>query len=479
MGNEDPPDLGAVGGFTNPMDMEHGVAAAVGNAIKGNSGPTKENITYTSMDTGPYRIYFELRNRIEGQKINKFSLGASLRKMEQYKPFITDMKYVGLHKIIVFVSSYIKANALVSEINSGCSLYRAYVPKHLVSITGVIPGIPTDIDVEDIKADIICEVPILEVTRMTRWDGQKRIPINRLSISFRAKELPSLVKIFCCVSRVKTFTPKVVICKNCLRFGHRTDNCRGARRCDRCTIRHEEEQDYANCQNQRKCVHCRSTEHDSTDANCPEQKRQLKIKTLMAKQNLTYTEAREEVPIISQNLYEPLMNIDEFPTVDQSYATMASGQYTWKDPLREQWIKTNQERKKIQAAVQIQKEEKEKQRGKKPRLTTQSQTNKTTETRNQIVKNVSSDGAAGVALQNPFCVTEKERWETMMQEAYSKSNRTHQEAMMSFYSDFIGMLGQREDIKNLFNACTKKHFNLANTVVCSQEMQQRSATFNN
>lgn len=437
------------------METTHGNGS--GNADKGNSGAVKENITYTSLDTGPYRIYFELRVRNEGQKINKFSLGSTLRKMDQFKPFITDMKYVGLHKTIVFVSSYTKANALVNEINSGSGLYRAYVPKHLVSITGVIAGIPTDIDVDDIKADIICEVPILSVTRMTRWDGQNRIPINGLSITFRAKELPKMVKIFCCVSRVRTFTPKVVICKNCLRHGHRTDNCRGARRCDRCSQRHDQDHEYVNCQNNRKCVHCRSTEHDSRDANCPEQKRQLKIKYLMAKRNLTYTEAREEVPIATQNLYDPLLNADEFPSLDQTYATMASGLYTWKDPLREQWIKTNQERKKIQAAVQIQKEQEEQQRGKKPRLSTANQTCKTTEERNNIIRNLSTDSTTGVALHNPFSVSEKERWEAVIQDAYMKANRTHQEAMMSFYSDFIEKLGQHEDVKNLFNMCTKKH----------------------
>lgn len=187
----------------------------------------------------------------------------------------------------------------------------------------------------------------------------------------------------------------------------------------------------------------------------------------MAKKNLTYTEAREQIPIATQNLYEPLMNAAEFPTMEQDYATMTKGQYTWKDPLRDQWIKTNEERKKIQAAVQIQKEKKDNQHVKKPRLIATNQSRKTMEERNEIVKNLSSGGATGVALQNPFSVTEKERWEVIMQEAYTKSNRTHQEAMMSFYSEFIGMLGQREDVKNLFNMCTKKHFNLANTVVGS------------
>lgn len=75
--------------------------------------------------------------------------------------------------------SYVKANLLVEAINSGDNKYRAYVPKHLVCITGVIAGVPTDIDVEDIRMDIECEVPIVDISRMPKWHEGKRIPINR------------------------------------------------------------------------------------------------------------------------------------------------------------------------------------------------------------------------------------------------------------------------------------------------------------
>lgn len=139
--------------------------------------------------------------------------------------------------------------------------------------------------------------------------------------------------------------------------------------------------------------------------------------------------------------------------------------------------KTNQERKKIQAAIQIQREQKEKQHGKKPRLSTTSQAQKTTEERDEIIRNQSCAGVTGVALQNPYRVADKERWEALTQEAYLKSSRTHQEAMMSFYSDFIGMLGQRDDVKNMFNICTKKHFNLAYTVVCNSGTAKTNASY--
>ncbi|XP_065093722.1 uncharacterized protein LOC135714313 [Ochlerotatus camptorhynchus] len=51
----------------------------------------------------------------------------------------------------------------------------------------------------------------------------------------------------------------------------------------------------------------------------------------MAKQNLTYVEARELVPtILSSNKYELLANADEYPTIPESFAKMTAGNYVHK-----------------------------------------------------------------------------------------------------------------------------------------------------
>lgn len=439
-----------------------------------NANPKKHiNITYNNNDSGPYRIYCELRDNKGGTlKINKFSLGSELRKLDGFKMFITDMKYVGRHKILVFLSSYARANLLMETINNGNGPYRAYIPLHLVSVTGVVPGIPTELDVEDIKNDLNCDVPIIDVRRMTRkGENGERIPINRISVTFRANELPEKVRFFCCVSKVVPFIPRVVLCLNCLRFGHQQNNCRGAKRCDRCTQRHEDE---TVCQKAVVCAHCRSSDHNSKDEKCPERKRQLDIKSLMAKRSLTYTEASQQVPVLTRNMYEPLStDAADFPDLTESFASMTNGRYTWKDPLKEQWIKTNQERKAIQAAVKLHKEQ-PKIANKRPRVDKKENTAAaaTTDQRNALVRDGPNPTTSGTALNNPHSVSEKERWDEMLKEARKEAQattqKTLQETMMSFYSDFIGMLGSQEDVKSMFKECTKKHFNLANTVVLNR-----------
>lgn len=400
-----------------------------------NGGSSKEdrrfvNITYNSNDCAPYRIYCELRDNRNGTvKINKFSLGSELRKHDGFKKFITDMKYVGRHKILVFMSSYVRANTLMETINNANGPYRAYIPRHLVSVTGVVPGIPTELDIDDIKRDLECNVPIMEVKRMTkRGDDGERVPISRISVTFRSNELPEKVRFFCCVSKVIPFIPRVVLCLKCLRFGHQQDNCRGTRRCDKCTERHEDGTDSSVCQKEEVCAHCKSHGHNSRDVNCPERKRQFDIKTLMSKRNLTYTEASQHIPVISRNMYEPL-NADtgEFPDLTESFASMAKGTYTWKDPMKEQWMKTNQERKAIQPAVKLYKDPPKIAKNKRPRVDqtgNQTVASATNEQRDALIAHNSSTTMNGTALSNQHHVSERERWEEMLKEAQKEAQAT-------------------------------------------------------
>lgn len=462
---EDPPDGG--GSTSSRIDwaqeMEKMDAVRTGNSIgqTSNNLQKREDVVYTHKDAAPYRVYFELRNDEDGtKKINKFGLGSTLRSNDTYKRHIVDMKYAGRQKILVFLNSYVKANQLVKHINESSKIYRAYVPQHLVCITGVLAGIPSEIPIEQIAEDLECEVPIVAVRRLTRFNDGIKIPTNRVSVTFRTSSLPDKVRLFCCMSRVQPFIQKVVVCLNCLRTNHRTTNCRSAKRCQRCAERHEDKLEYANCGNSKKCANCRSTEHTTTDPNCPEIKRQDKIKKLMAKRNLTYAEAKEQVPTENQNLYEALYDAEEFPTLSDSFADMAKGNFRWKDPLREQWLLANNERKKIQAAVYLGKPDKQ---NKKRKTTTNAEI--TTEKRNNIVRSDGSESASGAALNNSHRVDEKERWETVSKQVIARVQNEQQNQLMTFYTDFIAQLDNDEETKEMFKTCTRRHFNFAKSVI--------------
>lgn len=459
---DDPPDGGGRAAWNQvdwAQDMDAEAAASNKNQHDDDK-PKRENVIYTHQDAAPYRVYFELRNDENGtKKINKFGLGSTLRSNDTYKRHIVDMKYAGRQKILVFLNSYVKANQLVKNINESNSIYRAYVPKHLVCITGVLAGIPAEIPIEQIEEDLECEVPIVGVRRLTRFIDGAKIPTNRVSVTFRADSLPERVRLFCCSSRVQPFVQKVVICLNCLRTNHRTANCRSAKRCQRCAERHEDNKEYERCQKGKKCANCRSTDHTTTDPNCPEIKRQDKIKKLMAKRNLTYAEAKEQVPIASQNVYEALYDAEEFPTPAETFADMAKGSFRWKDPLREQWLLANNERKKLQAAVNMGKPDKQN----KKRKTTNA--DRTTERRNLIVGNEAEEASNGVALNNNQRVDEKERLESLSKQIMDRVQKEQQNLLMTFYADFIAQLDNDENTKQKFKMCTNRHFNFAKSVI--------------
>lgn len=241
-GLKDPPDINSWSKVDDMSDTDErtstsqpqnvGLGATASGSVfgatstQGNQQKQQENYTYTHQDSAPYRIYVELKKKDEARRINKFSLGSMIRGMNEYRRHVTDMKYVGNNKILVFVNSFLKANSLMELLNKEDTIYKAYVPRHLVTVTGVISGIPTEIKEEEIEADIESEYPVVGVRRLTRFVDGDRVQTTRVSITFRAHDLPKQVKIFCCRSSVRPFFQKVVICTKCLRFNHREQNCR-------------------------------------------------------------------------------------------------------------------------------------------------------------------------------------------------------------------------------------------------------------
>lgn len=281
----------------------------------------KISYTYVRSDVGPYRVFIELKNNTNGKaSINKYTLGSYLRKIQGIHTYIQELQYAGKHKVIAILTNPEKANQLVTEINNSTSAYRAYVPRHVVSITGVITGIPIDLTEQEIQDDIQSKVPVMSVKRLHRYaDGNKVLSL-RVSVTFRAKELPDSVKVFCCPTRVYPFAQKLIFCTKCLRYGHRTENCRGRERCRNCGQIHELNEEYANCQEQQKCIYCKSTDHRSGATICDETQRQKALKSIMAKKNLTQLEARRLLPAKISNYYEPLSRQDEFPSISNSFA---------------------------------------------------------------------------------------------------------------------------------------------------------------
>lgn len=442
-----------------------------GKQEDGKQGTQRQKFEYTIKDEAPYRVYFELRSGQQGVRINKFSLGSKLRGVQTYKNHIIDMKQIGRNKIMVVFNSYAKANSIVEHINNENGMYVAYIPKHVVCISGVITGIPCDITTDEIFADLQCEVPIVEVYRLNRYVNGIKEPSNRVSVTFRASRLPEKVRLFCCLSRIQPFVQKVVFCKKCLRYNHKSENCKSFRRCQTCGDRHDDE-NYENCQQRIKCLHCKKT-HATGSVDCPERLRQEQIKSIMAKKNYTYVEAREMVSFTSNNIFEPLNSLQEMPSLAETLAESSN--------FETQWQQTNNPRTPIKPAVKLYAEKKKQQNKRKRSAPMESSTEATSNAENGPEPTAGPSSTAngiqqnrnqqvnGVALQNPHKVLELEKWKSMMHESNKKIESSvtnkYQNKAMSFYSELISDEEFGEEMKEKLKQAVQKHFQLNQTII--------------
>lgn len=199
---------------------------------------------------------------------------------------------------------------------------------------------------------------------------------------------------FCCINTVRPFINRPVLCLNCLRYNHKTENCKSRKRCPNCAAMHEG-METGECQNPRKCFYCKS-EHRTSDEDCPERTRQRNIKTIMARTTLTYMEAKEQNPVLTQNRYDMLTDNEEFPALPNTYSDMAAGEYTVKPAFKPKAPRTKRPIEDVVIADQV-------------------------EVFVDKKKKASGEGERnGVALFNKFRVTDYERWAQRMAEQRSQ-----------------------------------------------------------
>lgn len=348
-------------------------------------GKTFQEYEYNKNDVAPYRVIVQLLDDKDGAvHINKLTFGQLMTKTETYRQSITNIRTLGKYKLIVFLGDLQAANQLKKDPVLKEHNYKAYIPRSFVSVSGVVAGVPVDMTMEEIRESISCSCPILNINRLHRFEGGRKIPTSRIGIIFRASQLPREVRMFCCINTVRPFVNRPILCLNCLRYNHQTENCRSKKRCPNCAAVHEGLQT-GECDNPKKCFYCKS-EHRTSDMDCPERIRQRNIKTIMARTTLTYMEAKEQNPILTQNRYDILSNEEEYPALPQSYSAMVAGEYTAKPSFRPKPQRTKRPLEEVVIADQV-----EVFADRKKKASGESSNN-------------------GIALFNKFRVTDFERW---------------------------------------------------------------------
>ena len=165
-----------------------------------------------------------------------------------------------------------------------------YIPEKLVEVIGCIVW-SADEPVEDIvtygqgkfRNTTLKDVKIVNATRFEKLideagNEQRREPTNTVRVTFEGLLLPSYVNVDGLLISVREFKRKQMFCEACLKYNH--------------TISHCNNKPYKPEQNEKKCVHCKTDDHQTGDKGCPKRKN-LEIrdkKTMRTSQKQTYAQ---------------------------------------------------------------------------------------------------------------------------------------------------------------------------------------------
>ncbi|XP_017480155.1 PREDICTED: uncharacterized protein LOC108369544 isoform X1 [Rhagoletis zephyria] len=197
-----------------------------------------DSVCYTKRHRGDYCVLVDTSksNTINNEKMrNGIFLWDIIRHFNIEG--IKNIKAIGRSLYKIFFENYEAANKCVSNPDLIKNQMRPFIPRSLVETTGVARQIPLNFTEEEIKENIISDIPVTAISRITRRDPndkEKFIPTLAVKISFEGNELPETIDIFCVKIKMVHYIPRVRHCYNCGRLGHTNMACRAANRCIIC-----------------------------------------------------------------------------------------------------------------------------------------------------------------------------------------------------------------------------------------------------
>lgn len=289
-----------------------------------NSDRLKEilNNKYRITDPAPYYVYVEHCERNLG-RLFPITVGHYLFSQKEFKDGIKDIVPVGLNRVKVVAKTYSVANKLVNHPLLSQRNLRSYIPTFFTQKRGIVKMVDTMFDEDYLKANMQTNRKVLEVKRLYRKVVKENgaveyVKRQMILVTFLGSSIPNNIKINFCNFPVEPYVHPVVSCFSCLRFGHRSNQCKGKPKCTKCAGDH----DYNECESDLPfCVHCKSNEHNSTSKKCPAFIRQHNIKKIMAAENITFKEAEfiadnpSYAKVATYNRFALLDNEENFPSL--------------------------------------------------------------------------------------------------------------------------------------------------------------------
>lgn len=294
-----------------------------------NVNTQKEIFKYGPNDLGPFHIYVENKQSNFKGRINALKVGdIILTNYPELDNKITSIDTIGRNRIRIKIKDFKYANYLIEHKNDKIfenNNLEIYIPKFIVVRQGVIRGIDNEFTDEYIKNkikkyDMHCNFEVLNVKRINRKiinEGKVEfVPTKSCIVSFKSQTLPKYVTINKVLKEVDPYRQKVLLCFNCLRYGHLGNQCNSKSRCNNCHQQHNTK-DCKETQIIPKCFSCMGDHLTTNLYACPEFKRQKLIKETMSLTNMNYYDANKQIPknsyasVVASNRPESISTIEQ------------------------------------------------------------------------------------------------------------------------------------------------------------------------
>ncbi|KAH7955654.1 hypothetical protein HPB52_002797 [Rhipicephalus sanguineus] len=159
----------------------------------------------------------------------------------------------------------------------------AYEPRPNNCGVGVIKGVPTDLDQQDIFSALLQRAPVKSVRRLGASENVR--------IVFATESAPEHVILGYTRYRVYKYIESPRECSKCQRFGHVAGTCRLQARCSRCGGNHER----SSCGTEEpQCPNCKK-KHESTSPRCRVLRKEKEIHNYKKNNNVGYSSAKAVV----------------------------------------------------------------------------------------------------------------------------------------------------------------------------------------
>lgn len=296
------------------------------------------NNKYRSSDKGPFYVYLEHTNKNLG-RLFPIRIGYFLQESPEFKHDILDIKSIGIKRVKVEFKSHNVANSLVNHELVRKNNLVAFIPRFYTQKKGIVRMVDTFFEEDYLKNAILSEIPVVEVKRMKRkivnseTNESSFVSRQMIIVTFLGNRIPDNITINLVKFNVEPYVSPVIQCFKCLRYGHTSEQCRSKPRCQKCSKEHTEQEV---CDNDKCCLHCNSTEHNSLSKNCPAYLKQYNIKKTMAYHNTSFKEAEFLVnnpsyaKVTTNNRFDLFNNFDNFPEL--STPSSSCNNTAWKKP---------------------------------------------------------------------------------------------------------------------------------------------------